>query len=165
MNRRITVLVPLLSLLVAACVGPQADSSENATVADKKAPSGKELEVRSVPSIAGELSVEKKPAKPVAPSPAMQKLVDVAKNDLAARLSIGESDIETMQAKFVTWPDSSAGCPQPGMQYMQVLTGGVRIVLRANKATYHYHSAGSRPPFLCKNPSPDIPQPHRDDRV
>jgi hypothetical protein len=61
----------------------------------------------------------------------MQRLVDLAVSDLATKLKVDEETIEIVEAQFVTWRDSSAGCPQPGMQYLQVLTNGSRIVLRA----------------------------------
>lgn len=106
--------------------------------------------------------MESKPGAGVSADPAMTRLVDLAKKDLAANLSINAEEIETVQARFVTWRDSSAGCPQPGTQYLQVLTSGVLIVLKNANTSYQYHGTGERPPFLCKNPSPISPQPRQD---
>jgi hypothetical protein len=86
------------------------------------------------------------------PSPEMQKLVEMAAKDLAVSQGIDPSEIEVLQASPVTWPDSSMGCPQPDRGYMQVLTDGSRIVLRANGRVYNYHSGGNRQPFHCKKP-------------
>ena len=91
----------------------------------------------------------------------MQRLVDMATKNLAAKLSIEEVDIAVAQAVFVTWRDSSIGCPRPDMQYMQVLTKGSRIVLKANNSVYHYHSGGNQPPSHCANPSPQKPLPYK----
>jgi len=83
----------------------------------------------------------------IAPGPGLQRLVDLAVPDLAANLKVDESTIELVEAQYVTWRDSSAGCPEPGMQYMQVLTNGARIVLRADGTIYQYHSGGNRAPL------------------
>jgi hypothetical protein len=91
-------------------------------------------------------------------SRALQKLVMHAKEDLAGRLSL-EADkvdqIDLIEIKAVVWPDSSLGCPQPGMVYIQVQQDGLRIRLRVGKRIYSYHSGGSRLPFLCEQATED----------
>jgi hypothetical protein len=82
--------------------------------------------------------------------PSLQPLVDQAVADLAVRLSIDASTIETISASSVTWPDGSLGCPQPGMNYTQVLVDGTKIELAVDGTAYSYHSGGSRSPFLCQ---------------
>lgn len=84
------------------------------------------------------------------------KQASLAIEDLAGRLKIPAGEIEMVDIAKVVWPDGSLGCPQPGMFYTQALVEGVRIRLRVGEVIYHYHSATSRPPFLCENPS-DIP--------
>jgi hypothetical protein len=90
----------------------------------------------------------------------LQRLVDLAVPDLAAKLKVDESAVELVEAQYVTWRDSSAGCPKPGMQYLQVLTNGVHIVLRVDETIYHYHSGGNRTPFYCAKPSSIKPLPY-----
>lgn len=92
--------------------------------------------------------------------PGLQRLVDLAIKDLTTSLKVEDDAVEVVEAQFVTWRDSSAGCPKPGMQYLQVLTNGARIELRVNGTMYHYHSGGSRPPFHCARPSPTKPLPY-----
>ena len=92
--------------------------------------------------------------------PGVQRLADLAIADLAASLKVDAKVVEVLEAQFVTWRDSSAGCPRPGMQYMQVLTNGARIVLRVGGTIYHYHSGENRPPFYCANPSSIEPLPY-----
>ena len=162
MFRPIIVSQLLVWLLVPACVETQTDNASTVPIVEKKSSKGEELEVVSIPEVAGEANVTTEPGVPITLGPEMKRLVDLAKNDLAAKLSINVQEIETLQADFVTWPDSSAGCPQPGMQYLQVLTNGARILLKANNATYAYHSGGNRPPFLCKNPSSIDPPSYQD---
>lgn len=92
--------------------------------------------------------------------PGLQRLADIARTDLSTKLGVDAGDIGIVEAAYVTWRDSSIGCPRPDMQYMQVLTNGARIVLRANGVLYHYHSGGNRAPFLCARPSPEGPLPY-----
>ena len=92
-----------------------------------------------------------------APASRSERWTQMAKADLAARLSIPIDKVEVVEQQSVTWRDSSLGCPQPGMQYMQVLVEGMRLRLRANGQTYDYHSGGNRPPFLCENASKPLP--------
>ena len=94
--------------------------------------------------------------------PGMQPLIDAATADLAKRLSVTQDAIEVISAQSVVWPDSSLGCPQPGMAYLQVPEDGALIVLQVNGINYEYHNGGSRGLFLCEiiykdpNPPPKI---------
>ncbi len=91
--------------------------------------------------------------------PVLAKLVPRARADLAQRLSIPEDEIEIVSAERVTWRDSSLGCPEEGMFYMQMLTPGARIELRAGGEVYPYHSNLDGPPFYCEKPSKAGPLP------
>ena len=77
-------------------------------------------------------------------------LVLQAKEDLAGRLGIAISEIELLSFEEVVWPDSSLGCPQPGMRYKQVPYDGALIRLSAGGQIYDYHNGGSRGVFLCE---------------
>lgn len=85
------------------------------------------------------------------PDPALQPLVDRAVADLTGRL--GDVEIAVVSAEAVTWPDTSYGCPQPGMAYTQVLTDGTRIILEAEGRRYDYHTGPTADIFLCEGPS------------
>jgi len=78
--------------------------------------------------------------------------VGQAKADLAKRLGVAAAEVTVVSSDDVTWPDGSLGCPEPGMHYTQALIQGSRIILEAAGKQYHYHSGGTRPPFLCENP-------------
>ena len=75
-------------------------------------------------------------------------LVDLAKADLAERLGITVDVIRLVSYEELVWPDSSLGCPQPGMEYLQVLYDGARIILDVDGMQYNYHSGGERGLFL-----------------
>jgi len=66
--------------------------------------------------------------------------VDRAKEDLAHRKGIDKEQITVVAVKEVNWPDTSLGCPEPGMVYAQVITPGHRIILSYVGQTYEYHS-------------------------
>jgi hypothetical protein len=78
--------------------------------------------------------------------------VEQAKADLAKRLSVDAAQVTVVSSHEVTWSDGSLGCPEPGMNYTQALVPGFRVILEAAGKQYHYHSGGTRPPFLCTNP-------------
>lgn len=91
--------------------------------------------------------------------PGLQPFIEVAIADLAPRLDASESDIVALSAVLVTWSDSSMGCPQPGMEYAQLLQDGSVIELGYNGRVYRYHTGGQRNPFLCDQPLTIPPVP------
>ena len=86
-------------------------------------------------------------------SPSPTPVVAAAVADLAATLGVDEGSVEVVSQEAVTWRDGSLGCARPGMSYTQALVEGSRIVLRADGATYEYHTGGSRAPFHCPKPT------------
>ena len=98
--------------------------------------------------------------------PALQALTKQATDDLAARLGVKATQIDVVEVKEVEWPDTSLGCPQPGMMYAQVITPGYRITLDASDKRYAYHGTGDGPPELCEHPAAkngSDPSPGSDD--
>ena len=98
------------------------------------------------------------PSLPIPADAGLQDLIDKAIADLAKRLSIPAAQITLLETTPVVWPDSSLGCPQPGMAYPQVPEDGLLIRLQVGEQVYEYHSGGVREPFLCvktnKDPNP-----------
>jgi hypothetical protein len=81
----------------------------------------------------------------------LKPLVDQARADLAGRLGIAADQIALALAELRTWPDSANGCPQDGMQYLQVLTDGSEMIFSAQGATYRYTTGGQvYIPQLCE---------------
>ena len=85
--------------------------------------------------------------------------VEAAKADLARRRSVAPDTIRVIEVRDVIWPDRGLGCPQPGMAYNQVQVDGLLIRLESGGQIFEYHSGGSKPPFLCEQPSGDKPTP------
>jgi hypothetical protein len=79
-----------------------------------------------------------------------QDLLDKIIADAAQRSGVDRAQIVVQSGQAVEWPDSSLGCPQPGMAYMQVITPGYKVVLAAGEATYDYHASERGSFLLCK---------------
>lgn len=98
---------------------------------------------------------ENQPAVTVPPS--AQAHVDAAVADLAARLGADAEGISVADFRAVTWSDASLGCPQPDMNYIQRLTPGTLLVLRAPNGTRHeYHGGPAGALSYCAAPRPPV---------
>jgi hypothetical protein len=82
--------------------------------------------------------------------PSIQEIIDQASIDLGQRLGIAPNTISVSEVRSVTWPNAGLGCPQPGVNYKQVLVDGLYIALKVNGSSYGYHSGNGRGPFLCQ---------------
>lgn len=58
--------------------------------------------------------------------------------DAAQRSGATTDQIVVTMAKAVEWSDSSLGCPQPGMSYLQVILPGYHVTLEAGGNAYDY---------------------------
>ncbi|MDW7990884.1 MAG: hypothetical protein RMK65_01830 [Anaerolineae bacterium] len=77
---------------------------------------------------------------PSTPEASVPEPVWAAVRALAERLGISESVIRVLSFKQVDWPDTSLGCPEPGMMFAQVITPGYRVVLEAAWETFEVHT-------------------------
>lgn len=97
---------------------------------------------------------------PTPSDPALQGLIEMARADLAQRLSLRPTEISFAEATAVEWSDSSLGCPQPDMAYLQVITPGYRILLEAGGQAYAYHAdRGTRVIYCEEAIPPGLPKP------
>ncbi len=150
------LLLALFMLMLNACAGtveptllpdPDSDSAgpaePSATMPDTEAP---EIEAPETTTVHQEGIVTDESALPGG----AETIVDLAKADLAQRLAVETSAITLVSYEEVVWSDSSLGCPQPGMAYLQVPKDGSLVVLEFESRTYDYHTGGGRDPFLCE---------------
>jgi hypothetical protein len=86
----------------------------------------------------------------------LPELIERAKADLAQRLSIQVTQINAIKTESVVWPDTSLGCPQPGVVYAQVPTAGYFIVLTYAESRFEYHVDMRGNTLYCENPTPPI---------
>ncbi|HSL43328.1 MAG TPA: hypothetical protein VK897_07845 [Anaerolineales bacterium] len=99
------------------------------------------------------------PSQPTSSDPALQGLIEAARENLSQRLNIPQTQINLIEAKSVIWPDSSVGCPQPGVRYKQVQEDGALIILQVRRVVYEYHAGGTRGLFLCEKNDKDPSTP------
>lgn len=67
-----------------------------------------------------------------------------AQEALANWLGIPKQEIEVVGVDEVEWPDTSLGCPEPGMVYAQMIVPGHRVMMRVGDEVYEYHSGGGQ---------------------
>jgi len=63
--------------------------------------------------------------------------------DLRQRVGEELEQVQIGRAEQVTWSDSSLGCPEPGMAYLQVLTEGIWLVLSYQEKVFDYRVTGN----------------------
>lgn len=78
-----------------------------------------------------------------------QRMLEQARQELAGKLGVSPARIQVLKAEPVLWPDTSLGCPQPGMMYAQVITPGYQFILEYEGKQYDYH-AGRGHLVLCE---------------
>ncbi|MBL1275337.1 MAG: hypothetical protein COB30_004565 [Ectothiorhodospiraceae bacterium] len=68
--------------------------------------------------------------------------IELAKKTLVTQEKININNIQVESTNAVQWPDSSLGCPKPGMMYGQMITAGYQITLRdsASKTLHTVHT-------------------------
>jgi hypothetical protein len=88
-------------------------------------------------------------SSPAGKLPADQRSVaDLAIDALSAELEIPRERIVVESVAEIDWRDSSLGCSKPGMAYLQVITPGHKVTLRADGQAYAVHEAQGRA-FVC----------------
>jgi hypothetical protein len=123
---RLRVLVLLATLALSACVASPAPTP--------------------VPS----------PSRGTPANPDAQASVDAALAQAAAHLGVSPADLRVEQVEARQWPDSSLGCPQPGLMYSQIVTPGFLIVISGGGAgsgavkQLEYHSDARGNVVLCQ---------------
>lgn len=68
---------------------------------------------------------------------------------LTAQGVTGAAEVESAEA--VTWPDSSLGCPSPGVQYTQSLVEGLRVLVRVDGERYDFRFGAGTDLKLCSS--------------
>jgi len=176
MEIKILIGITLLGVLIVGCVGrspaapsptaladdPTADVSptvevieeeteqETATAAPKEVPLTPTAEptCTCAPAPKATETVEATPV--VITGGEKEEMIEKVKADLASRLGISEDEISVVSAEAKTWSDSSLGCPEEGMSYMQVLTPGYHIILEYDGVQYDYRTGDMGRILLCE---------------
>lgn len=164
-----TLRLSLLSLLIAAAwlAGCGAQPTPEAIPA---VPQGAEDSLRPeretgtpAPALAAPEGAATMPPSPTpgeieAPAGAEQA-VQLAREELARQLGLAPEAIRLVSVQAVEWPDTSLGCPQPGMMYAQVITPGFRVILEAAGEQYEFHTDQGGAVELCEAEHPTSAPP------
>ena len=86
------------------------------------------------------------------PADVRDPIADLAVDTLAAELEVPQDRISVVSVAAVDWPDSSVGCPKPGMAYLTVITPGHKVILKLENRTYAVHEAKGKA-FVCQQPA------------
>jgi len=83
--------------------------------------------------------------------PDSQPAIATALGDAASHLGVIPSDLHVGQVEAHQWPDSSLGCPKPGLLYSQIVTPGFLIVISSSSGKQlEYHTDARGRVVLCK---------------
>ena len=85
--------------------------------------------------------------------------VQRAREVLAGELRCDVDDVQVVSVEAVEWSDSSLGCPQPGMMYLQVITPGYRVILEHDAQQYTVHTDQGHRAVRCDQPGPSFGAP------
>jgi hypothetical protein len=77
-------------------------------------------------------------------------VVRLARRQLAERLGITPDQTEVVLLEAVEWPSSALGCPQPGIDYAEVMTPGFRLLIRAAGKLRTVHTDALRRAIPCE---------------
>jgi WD40 repeat protein len=86
--------------------------------------------------------------------------INAALRDLSSRAgrTVNLTDLTNWSYVQSNFPDASLGCPQPGLSYAQVVTGGFQFVLTYNGTTYDYRVSNDQTiVILCSSSAAPTP--------
>lgn len=83
------------------------------------------------------------------------RAVAVARELLAAELGCADDALTIVRVEEVDWSDSSLGCPEPGMMYMQVIIPGYKLTFSDSTRSYEVHTGRQGTPAVwCDHAGP-----------
>jgi hypothetical protein len=74
----------------------------------------------------------------------LESLVMLAKFDLTLKTGVDIEKITTVSVEEVNFSDTSLGVREPGVEYEQVVTPGLIIILEAAGEEYEYRASGAK---------------------
>lgn len=141
--RRIGAL--LVALVVVGCgqVDGGADGSTTSSAAAPTTPEPNSTTTVDAPVTTG------------SSSSAQSTAVQNATAELSSRAGVPVSEIRVVEAKAVSWPDGSLGCPREGEMYTQAIVDGHQIFLSAGDRIFDYRSDAEGNVVLCPSDERD----------
>lgn len=91
-----------------------------------------------MPACSGPEATDSEPRTP----PAETNPATVAKRVIAEFLSVPMTDVTLVSSQEQEFSDSSLGCPEPGMSYLQALTSGHQVIVEADGRRFDIRVSG-----------------------
>jgi hypothetical protein len=132
---RLACALALATLAVSACTSAATTTTTTTT---------------TPPPASAPAKVPPSPVASASPNPEAQGVVDEAVRTAAAYANVAAADVKVQQIEAREWPDSSLGCPRPGLMYSQIVTPGYLIVVQAGSRVLEYHSDARGSVVLCQ---------------
>lgn len=150
MNTRWILLISLLVLALGGCSDSAAvvEESQDQAMLNPQEVSTQEP-VSYLPEDPIQLVSTPEAANMPSTPPPFYKFVQIAKRDLANRLTIDIEQVSLIEAVDLIWPDASLGCPKPGKVYALGRVPGYRVRLEVNGVEYNYHMDQTGQFVLC----------------
>lgn len=83
-------------------------------------------------------------------TPTQSEAIELARHTLAKQTNLPLESFKLDSVITVRWPDSSLGCPQPGMMYAQIVTPGYRVIFAASSnGVRHFVHVGAGRAIVC----------------
>jgi len=136
------ILLVLVAALAGACTGSTGSPSSPASSAGPTSPSpdAPSSEPAETEPVTGEVP-------PAVLAAAQAELAAIIGADAAAGAVV-------VSAEAVEWPDSSLGCPQPDMMYLQVITPGYQVVFEVDGKQYDMRATKAGGVMVCEPGKP-----------
>ena len=76
-------------------------------------------------------------------------ILDPILKETAKLANVPREQLAIVRAEAVVWSDGSLGCPEPGMEYAQMLVNGYWVVINAARQTYDFRVSRDGSFRLC----------------
>lgn len=153
MKHRWISMVLLTALALTSCGSPQpTEAGQELEPMEPKAPAPTSSVVEVSPLSTFTPAADSQPILNLS-DPALKALIAKSMDDLAQRFSIPAEQITLQEAIEVTWPDSSLGCKDSTLEYLQVITPGYLLRFQAMDKIYEYHTDKMNTILYCEDPS------------
>ena len=77
-----------------------------------------------------------------------QAAIDLALRTVSEKTPVSQDSVSHLRIRSVEWPDSSLGCPEPGVEYLQRVIPGYLVSFNAEQRLYTVH-VGDNQAVVC----------------
>ena len=159
--KKLILLLALFTLLLSACAGSAESVLLPSQDPDSPTPSApaETIPVADASAIKAPKPTVEQPEVNVTPEieipTGAETLVELAKQRLSSKFGFELDEIHLFSITPIEWPDASLGCPQPGIDYAQVITSGYQIIIRVRLSIYTFHTDTQDQVVFCQEQLPD----------